>query len=108
MALSENVVQSVSEANFKNLADGAAFAINLSYQDAVAHQRAVNSLREASLGAALKGLVELDPSQALSQVKALSGNDLAGQLLQLLSALGGGQQAAKVSQSTPPETAQPK
>jgi len=44
----------------------------------------------------------------LSQVKALSGNDLAGQLLQLLSALGGGQQAAKVSQSTPPETAQPK
>jgi hypothetical protein len=106
MPLSESVVQSVSEANFKNLADGAAFAVNLSYQDAVAHQRSVNALREAALGSALKGLVELDPAQALSQVKALSGNDLASQLLQLISALGGTQQAAKVSQSTPPESAQ--
>lgn len=104
MALQDSVVDSVSNANFKNLAEGASFAVNLSYQDAVAHQRAVNALREAALGSALKGLVELDPAQALSQVKALSGNDLAGQLMQLLSALGGGQQGAKVSQSTPPES----
>ncbi len=103
MALSQDVVQSVAEANFKNLADGAAFAVNLSYQDAVAHQRSVNALREAALGSALKGLVELDPTQALSQVKALSGNDLGGQIVQLLAALAANQQGAKVAKETPPK-----
>ena len=104
MALQESVVDSVSNANFKLLAEGAALAVNLSYQDAVAHQRSVNSLREAALGAALKGLVELDVRESLAQVKALSGNDLGGQIVQLLAALEASQQQAKVAQSTPPET----
>lgn len=102
MALSQDVVQSVAESNFKNLSDGAAFAVNLAYQDAVAHQRSVNSLREAALGAALKGLVELDPGEALSQVKALSGNDLGSTIVQLLASLASSQQQSKVAQSTPP------
>jgi len=104
MSLAQPVVDAVANANFKNLSEGASFYLNLAMADAVAHQRSVNAVREAVLSSALKGLVEIDPTQAMSQLKLISGNDLGAQITQLLASLASNQQQTKVAQTTPPET----
>ena len=104
MAADQGIIDSVSNVNTKNLGDAAAFAMGLAYNDAVAHQRAMNSIREASVGAVVKSLVEVDPTESVSVNKVLTGNDLAGALAQLLATLGIGQQMGKVAQTTPPAT----
>jgi hypothetical protein len=104
MAADQGIIDSVSNVNTKNLGDAAAFAMGLAYNDAVAHQRAMNSIREASVGAVVKSLVEVDPTESVSVNKVLTGNDLAGTLSQLVAALGVGQQLSKVAQTTPPPT----
>lgn len=104
MAIHESVTQSVAESNFKNLGDAPAFFLSLAYSDAVAHQRSINSIRETALSQAIKGLLEVDPMEALSVVKGLTGNDLAQQLNALSASLAAIQQQIKVAQTTPPET----
>jgi Lon protease-like protein len=104
MAADQGVIDSVSNVNTKNLGDAAAFAMGLAYGDAVAHQRAMNSIREASVGAVVKSLVQVDPIESTSVNKLLTGNDLASQIAALLAALNANQQGVKSAGTTPPVT----
>ncbi len=101
----DSVTQAVSSTNFKTLGEGPAFYQNLAFADSVSHQRITNGIREAAFGSVVKGLTELDPVQAASVLKTITGNDLAQQMAALLSTVASNQQAAKTAQTTPPVTA---
>lgn len=105
MPISEEVREAVASTNFKSLGEGPSFYANLAMGDSVAHQRGVNTIRESALGSIVKSLTESDPTEAVSVLKMLSGNDQAQQLQSLLAAIASGQQVVKTAQSTPPETA---
>jgi len=105
MALDPGVVDAVTNSNFKNVAEAPAFYAGLAMGDAVAHQRAVNAVREAALAAALKNFADIDPLEAVSALKVISGNDLAQQLSAMGSAIAQIQQLMKGAQTTPPPTA---
>ena len=64
----------------------------------------MNAISEAAIGSIVKNLTEIDPSQSVSLLKAMSGNDLAQQLSALAAALSGSQQGVKAGQTTPPVT----
>ena len=73
--------------------------------NATAHQQSMQQVQLAATGAIVKKLTEIDVAEAVSILKASSGNEVASNLAQLLSALGAGQQATKSAQTTPPVTA---
>lgn len=104
MPVNEQIVDSVSSSNLKTLGDGPAFYTNLAFGDAVAHQRAMNTIREASVGSIVDKLVHADPAEAMAILKMTTGDSVAQQMQALLSALNSGQQGVKASQSTPPVT----
>jgi len=103
--LDPTVVDSVSATNFKVVADGPAFYTGLAMGNAVSHQNRLNQLAETALAASVKMILSVTPEQSVADQKILSGNDLASQLAALLAALGAGQQASKVAQTTPPVSA---
>lgn len=118
VAVNEQIVDAVTGENMKVVGGAPSFYQNQAMQDAVhfqrlahgnslSHQAALNQVREAILMKGVKDLLEVDPIEAVSTDKILSG-DLANKLSQLLAALSSNQQGAKVAQSTPPETAVPK
>jgi hypothetical protein len=86
MPVNEQVVDAVTGTNFKAIAEAGAIATNLSVQNAVAHQQAMNQISAAATGKIVELLVSTDVSESLA-----------------LTALG--QQAAKIAQTTPPPTA---
>lgn len=104
MALNPDVVAAVANANFKTHAEGGAYYLNLAMGDAVAHQRRTHVVAENANGRVVKNLIEIDPEEAASTVKTLTGNDLGQQILQLAAALGASQIGAKTAQTTPPVT----
>ena len=104
MALAPEFVEATANANLKNVGEAPAFYLGLAMGDAVAHQRAVSTIREAALGSIVKKLTELDASEAVSVLKATSGNDLAAQITALAAALSSSQQGVKAAQTTPPPT----
>lgn len=104
MALHEDIIGSVANANLKNLGEAPAFYMALAMGDAVAHQRNTNAIREAALGSILKKLTEMDSEEAISILKSTSGNEVASQMANLLAALNSGQQGVKSAQTTPPAT----
>lgn len=81
--LDQSTLESVANANYKVLAEAPAVLFNQMLSDSVDHRRRVNALSEAALGQALKGMTEVDPTEAIAQVKQLTGNDLAAQISQL-------------------------
>jgi hypothetical protein len=104
MAVDQGILDSVASANYKTLSELGSHSAGLAMQNAVAHQSGLNQIRELALGALAKTMVEMDPSESISVLKALSGNDVAQQVTSLLAALSMGQQSAKVAQTTPPPT----
>ena len=109
--LESGVVDSVANANFKNIAESGAFYASLSMRDAVESQRRMSSLADNATGQMLKTYNEMDASEALALVKANTGYDLASQthdlgrvISQLSAALANVQILTKLAQSTRPET----
>ncbi len=102
MPLAQEVIDSVANTNFKVLGESAAFAMGLSYQDAVDTQRSTRAVLVAATAAAVKALVEPDIAEAAAINKVATGNDLAGQIVQLLAAISSGGQQAKVAYATVP------
>ena len=72
--------------------------------DTVASAGRRASIADLAMASAVKDLVTVDPQEAVSIAKTMTGNDLAQQLAQLLTALGSGQQGVKTAQTTPPVT----
>ena len=101
----DSTVETLNTVNLKTVGEAAAFAVALAYQNAVAHQGAMNLIREAAVGSIIKNMTEVDPTQAMAVLKMTTGNDSAAQISSLLAAIASGQQAAKVAQTTPPVTA---
>ena len=109
--LESGIVDSVANANFKNIAEAGAFYASLSMRDAVESQRRMSTLADQATGALLKQYNEMDASQALALVKANTGFDRASQVhdiarvvSELSAALANVQAMVKLAQSTRPET----
>lgn len=113
--VNEQVTDAVTQSNVKTIAEAPAesqallskmmaSAAGLAMQNAVAHQQQMNAISQAATTVAVNKLLNMDPSEALSLVKANSGNDVAQQMQQLLAALNSGQQGVKSAQTTPPVT----
>lgn len=103
MALNENVVDAVTNENFKVGAGGPAFYLNLAMGDAVSHQRSMNSIREAAVGNIVRRMTELDPSESAAILKTTQG-DLAAQLASYMAVIANAQQTSKTAGNTPPVT----
>ena len=109
--LESAVVDSVSNANFKNIAEAGAFYSGLSMRDAVESQRRMSIMADQATGALLKKYNEVDGTEALALVKANTGFDRASQmhdiattLESLAASLAAIQMQIKTAQTTPPET----
>ena len=100
----DSTVETLNTVNLKTVGEAAAFAVALAYQNAVAHQGAMNDIRLATVGAIVKNLTEVDATQAMSILKMTTGNDVASQIANLLAAVTSGQQQVKAAQTTPPVT----
>jgi hypothetical protein len=100
----EQTLDTLNNVNLKTVGEAASHSMGLAMENAVAHQAAMNQVRELAIGALAKSMTEMDPSQAVSILKATSGNEMASQITSLLAALSSGQQQAKVAQTTPPTT----
>ena len=104
MALDPGMLDSVANANLKNVAEAPAFYSGLAMGNAVAHQQAMQQIQIAATGSIVKYLTESDPNEAVSVLKTVSGNDLGGALASILASLAAGQAAVKAGQTTPPVT----
>jgi len=87
-----------------NLAQMAANAAGLAIQNAVANQANQSALSNAATAQAINLLLNVDPSQAVSENKLLTGNDVAATISSLLAAINAGQQGVKSAGNTPPVT----
>jgi len=104
MPANETIVDTLSIDNMKTIGEMGAHSIGLAMQNAVSHQQAMNQLSLAAVGSIVKNMSELDPAQAVSILKATSGNEVAATIAQLAAALSSGQQVTKAAQTTPPVT----
>lgn len=112
MALNPDVVESITIANLKTVAEqpsvfsnmmlaNSVFNQNMSQQNALSSQ---NALEIARLGA-VKSIVEFNPidaSQARATQHALTGDSVAMQMQSLLASLNSGTQGVKAAINTPP------
>jgi hypothetical protein len=114
--LDPQVVDEITTMNAKSLSDGFQTAVLLATQNAVANQQTVQSVVTANLqnGLALaqaltaratRFVFDISAEQAAAFDRQL-GADMAGRLANIEASLAGGQQMAKIAQSTPPESAQ--
>lgn len=94
MPVNEQIVDAVAMDNVKTVAGSPSFYASIAMGDAVDHQRRVRALAEGALSCALTKMMSMDPAEAVSIVKMMSGNDIAA-----------AQQAVKAAQTTPPPTA---
>lgn len=108
----ENWANQLAAANLKASADAPISAQNMSTQAAAAafarvlqtgadNYANISAIREAAVTVAIKAMLTMDPKEAMAVTKTMQ-SDQAQQIMSLMSALGGGQQAAKVAQTTPP------
>jgi len=109
--LESSVVDAVSNANFKNIAEAGAFYSGLSMRDAVESQRRMSVIADQAVGALLKQYNEIDAGEALALVKANTGYDKASQMHDLNrtlasfgATLGAIQMSIKTAQTTNPQT----
>ena len=103
--LAETAADAASFVNVKTFGDAPSFWLSQTMANAVSHAQRLNQIAEAATASAVKALLEVDPLEAISTVKALTGNDLAQVLSSLLAALQSGQIGTKTAQTTPPPTA---
>ena len=104
MPIPDSIVESVAIDNVKTVAGGPAFYSNLAMGNSVSHQQGMNAILTAAVGSVVKGLTEIDPSEAASISRTLTGHDTAAGITALLGALQSGQVGTKIAQSTPPVT----
>ena len=87
MALPDDIVTSVAASSFKTLAESSAFAMGLSYQDSVDAQRNSRTVSNAATANAVRQLLQANIQEIVAESKIATGNDLASQIMQLVSAL---------------------
>jgi hypothetical protein len=98
MALDPGIIDSVTNANFKAMAE-------MQVTNALQHQNRMNAIFESSIGQIVNKMNMLDPTEAASVAK-VNESGLAQALADLGAAVGGIQQLLKGAQTTLPETGQ--
>lgn len=101
---SDNVKQGVVDANFKNIAEAQAFYAAMMAANSVAHQKAMDQLREVFLLSGVRKYTEADIQEATAEKKFGEAGDLATAIAQLGTVIGALQQIIKGAQTTPPST----
>ena len=96
MALDQGVLDAVTNANFKSIAE-------MGTLNALAHQNRLNLIAESSLGQILNRMNSLDPEEAAS-ISGVVSSDLSEKLGELSAAVANAQQLFKGAQTTPPPT----
>ena len=96
MALDQGVVDAVTNANFKSIAE-------LGTIGALGHRSRLDLIAESSLGQILNRMNALDPAEAASVATVVSA-DLGEKLGELSAAIANAQQLMKGAQTTQPET----
>lgn len=98
MALDPGVLDAVTNANFKSIAEQA--TINM-----LGHQNRLQLLAESSLGQILNKMNNLDPTEAAA-ISGVVSSDLSDKISQLSASVANSQQLMKGAQTTLPETGQ--
>ena len=98
MALDQGVLDAVTNANFKSVAEQA--TINM-----LGHQQRLQLLAESSLGQILNKMNNLDPTEAAA-IAGVVSSDLPEKIGELAGAVASSQQLMKGAQTTLPETGQ--
>jgi hypothetical protein len=102
--LDHEVVKSVANTNFKVVADLPAVLSGQMVQNALNHQVRLQTMSEAALGAAIRGINEVDPAEARSLKELFTGNAVAEQISSLGASIAALQELIKAAQTTPPST----
>jgi len=111
----DGIIESVEVANVKNLGDAPAMAMGMLFQgmaadmvranqNATSNQQAVNVLQQAGIVMGVNKLLNMDPTEAISVLKGMTGNDLSQQLAALMAAISSGEVTSKTGGNTPPVT----
>lgn len=114
MALSQDVIDSVVDANLKNLGDAPAIAmgslfqtstqnLDLAAKNAIANQQRMNEIGAAATTLSINKLINMDPGEA-SAINTVNSGEIAKALSQLGASVAGLQQMMKGAQTTPPVT----
>ena len=98
MALDAGVLDAVTNANFKSIAE-------MGTLNALGHQNRLNLIAESSLGQILNRMNSLDPEEAAS-ISGVVSSDLAEKIGELSGAVASAQQLMKGAQTTIPVTGQ--
>jgi flagellar motility protein MotE (MotC chaperone) len=98
MALDQGVLDAVTNANFKTIAE-------MGTLNALGHQNRLNLIAESSLGQILNRMNALDPEEAAS-IAGVVSSDLAEKIGELSGAVASAQQLMKGAQTTIPVTGQ--
>lgn len=98
MALDPGIIDSVTNANFKSLAE-------MQVVNALGHQNRMNAIFESSIGQIVNKMNTLDPTEAAS-ISGVVSADLSEKISELGAAVAGIQQLMKGAQTTLPETGQ--
>ena len=107
MALDPGIIDSVSNSNFKTVAEAAAVSLAqaqaISAQNLASHQQRLQLIAESSMGQILNRMNALDPEEAAS-ISKVEKSDLGKVISELGSQIAGLQQMLKGAQTTLPET----
>ena len=101
---SENVMQGVVDANFKNIAEAGAFYAAMMTANSVAHQKAMDSITQLTFLSGARKYTEADIQEATAEKKLAEAGDIANKIAELGAAIAALQQIVKGAQTTPPVT----
>ena len=104
MALSQDIIDVVADVNLKQLGEMHSAQTSLMREEGVAHWSRLNKIAEAAVTRGIKGLVEIDPSEAKSASQLLTGNAVSQDALSHALAAAVAQILAKQGNNTPPPT----
>ena len=97
----KTIAETLAAAN-AGLAQTTAAALGVLTQDLAASAGRRNNIADIAMSQAMNNLVTVDPTEAVSVAKTMTGNDLAQQLAALVAAINTNTQGAKSADITPP------
>lgn len=104
MALSQDIIDVVADVNLKQMGELHSAQTSLMREEGVAHWSRLNKIAEAAVVRGVKGLVEIDPSEAKAASQLLTGNAVSQDGVSSALAAAIAQIITKSGNNTPPVT----
>jgi hypothetical protein len=102
--IAEGAAETVEFANVKTVGEMLSFAAGTAALNLTKHQANCDQITQMYLGNLANKMTSVDPTEAISNLKQLSGNDVAQQIAALSAAVASMQGSLKGAQTTPPVT----